>query len=62
MVREFTPTAAELELYDEVTTFILESSYALPSAQRHLMMMVLQKLQASSTFRIQAHSAPLPAD
>lgn len=52
MVREFTPTLAELELYDEVTAFILESSYALPRAQRHLMMMVLQKLQASSTFAI----------
>lgn len=52
LIEEFTPTQAELDLYLEVTEFIVDSSFALPKRQQHLMTMVLQKLQASSTFAI----------
>ena len=52
MVQEFTPTPEEMEIAIEVQEFLLETSFAMPKGQQHLMTMMLQKLAASSTFAI----------
>ena len=49
----FYPTDQEHQLYEHVSDYLRrEVLYALPSAQRHLMTMVLRKLLASSSFAI----------
>ncbi len=49
----FTPTQAEQELYDLLSLFILQQdSYAIPWAQRTLMVLILRKLMASSSYAI----------
>lgn len=46
----FRPTDVEQRLYDEVSDYLMrEESIALPAQQRHLMVLVLRKLLASST-------------
>lgn len=49
----FEPSAQEQELYDRVTEYLQrEEIYGLPKAQRHLMISVLRKLLASSSYAI----------
>lgn len=51
----FYPTDDEHQLYESVSEYLRrEVLYGLPSAQRHLMTMVLRKLLASSSFAISA--------
>ncbi len=55
VTQEFYPTDYEHRLYEQVSEYLRrEVLYALPSAQRHLMTMVLRKLLASSSFAISA--------
>ena len=53
MVQEFSPTAAEQQLYELVSDYLKgEKLYALPASQRQLMTLILRKLLASSTYAI----------
>lgn len=53
LTQEFTPTKEEQELYDKVSAYLQKPVlYALPSAQRHLMTLILRRLLASSTFAL----------
>lgn len=53
LTQDFTPTAAEQRLYDEISEYLRRDDLqALPSGQRQLMTMVLRKLLASSSFAI----------
>ena len=53
LVEEFTPEAAEEQLYHLVSDYLQrENLQALPASQRSLMTLVLRKLLASSTFAI----------
>lgn len=53
ITQEFWPTADEQELYDLVSEYLRRPELqALPSAQRTLMVLVMRKLLASSTFAI----------
>ena len=49
----FTPTDAEQRLYDEVSAYLQrEVLYALPTSQRSLIVLILRRLLASSSFAI----------
>ena len=49
----FTPTQQEQRLYEGISALLeREESYALPKRQRHLIGLVLRKLQASSSFAV----------
>jgi len=49
----FSPTPQEQRLYDGISALLeREESYALPKRQRHLIGLVLRKLQASSSFAV----------
>jgi superfamily II DNA/RNA helicase len=53
LLREFSPSADETELYNHVTEYLeREALHALPNSQRQLITLVLRKLLASSTFAI----------
>lgn len=53
LLREYTPTAAEEKLYNDVSDYLqTDTLYALPNEQRSLITMVLRKLLASSSFAI----------
>ncbi len=53
LTEEFTPTDAERQLYEDVSTYLQRDELeALPSSQRTLMTLVMRKLLASSTFAI----------
>ena len=53
ITQDYTPTEMEIELYDGMTGYLQrEKLYALPSAQRQLMTLILRKLLASSSFAI----------
>jgi superfamily II DNA or RNA helicase len=53
ITEDFTPSAAEQKLYDEVSEYLRRDEiYALPRSQRKLMILILRKLLASSTFAI----------
>lgn len=53
ILREYTPTAAEEKLYNDVSEYLqTDTLYALPNEQRSLITMVLRKLLASSSFAI----------
>lgn len=55
LTQPFQPTAAEQRLYDGVTAMLQRvESYALPSRQRHLIILLLRKLLASSSSAIAA--------
>jgi ERCC4-related helicase len=55
MVHDFTPSAAEQRLYEEVSDYLRRDQlFALPKSQRALMILVLRKLLASSSFAIAA--------
>ncbi|MBB5062462.1 SNF2-related protein [Granulicella mallensis] len=53
MVQEFHPSAAEQQLYEVVSDYLMgDKLYALPASQRQLMTLILRKLLASSTYAI----------
>jgi Superfamily II DNA/RNA helicases, SNF2 family len=53
LVQEFVPTDEEQRLYELVSEYLRRPNlYALPSAQRQLMTLILRKLLASSTYAI----------
>ena len=53
ITQEFLPSAQEQNLYDSITTYLQRDVlYALPASQRTLMVLVMRKLLASSTFAI----------
>jgi superfamily II DNA or RNA helicase len=55
MVHDFTPSAAEQRLYEEVSDYLRRDQlFALPKSQRALMVLILRKLLASSSFAIAA--------
>jgi hypothetical protein len=50
LTRPFEPTDDEQKFYDAVSTFLQrEESYAIPKQRRHLIVLILRKLLASST-------------
>lgn len=62
LVEEFYPTDEEQRLYDLVSAYLQEEElYALPSAQRKLMTLILRRLLASSTFAISGTLGALAA-
>ena len=57
LTQEFTPSKDEQVLYDMVSEYLRRDNLqALPPSQRTLMTLVMRKLLASSTLRLQAHS------
>lgn len=53
ITQSYAPTDAEQKLYEEVSAYLQrEVSHALPAGQRTLLVLVLRKLLASSTFAI----------
>ncbi len=53
ITQDFTPSAEEQRLYDEVSEYLRRTSlHALPASQRQLMTLILRKLLASSSFAI----------
>ncbi|MEB3415005.1 SNF2-related protein [Alteriqipengyuania sp. WL0013] len=53
ITQPFRPTDAEQQLYDAISQFLQdEESYAIPSRQRHLTVLILRKLLASSSHAI----------
>jgi superfamily II DNA/RNA helicase len=53
ITQPFTPTEKEQELYDRVSDFLLEQdTYAIPWAQRKLVVLIIRKLMASSAFAL----------
>jgi superfamily II DNA or RNA helicase len=51
--QDFTPTAQEVRLYDAVSVYLQRADlFAIPSAQRALITLVLRKILASSSFAI----------
>ena len=50
LTQPFHPSDAEQELYDRISDFLQrENTYAIPSRQRHLIVLILRKLLASSS-------------
>ncbi len=53
MLEDFTPTDEELELYDQVSEYLQRPvAAAIPTKQRHLMILIYRKILASSSFAI----------
>lgn len=53
ITQDFTPSAKEQDLYDQVSTYLQRDKLnALPASQRQLMTLILRKLLASSSFAI----------
>lgn len=53
ITQPFSPTEAEQRLYNEVSEFLLRpDSYAIPVAQRALLVLVIRKLLASSSYAL----------
>lgn len=53
LTQDFTPSAEEQNLYDQVSTYLQRDKlHALPAGQRQLMTLILRKLLASSSFAI----------
>jgi adenine-specific DNA-methyltransferase len=53
MVHDFTPSVAEQHLYEEVSDYLRRDQlFALPKSQRALMILIMRKLLASSSFAI----------
>ncbi len=49
----FTPNQAEQALYDAISSYLQrEDTYAVPQKQRHLMVLILRKLLASSVYAV----------
>lgn len=61
ITQPFRPTDPEQALYDGISTFLqAETSYAIPSRQRHLTALILRKLLASSSHAIAGTLDTLP--
>lgn len=55
LTQDFTPTDDEVNLYEAVSTYLQRpEAFALPASQRSLMILVLRKILASSSFAIAA--------
>jgi hypothetical protein len=53
MIEDFTPTDEELELYEQVSEYLQRPvAAAIPTKQRHLMILIYRKILASSSFAI----------
>lgn len=53
ITEDFTPSSAEQHLYEQVSEYLRRDQlFALPKSQRKLMVLILRKLLASSTFAI----------
>jgi len=53
LTQPFCPTDAEQKLYDRISEFLQkENTYAIPDRQRHLIVLILRKLLASSSYAI----------
>ncbi|MEW6671826.1 MAG: SNF2-related protein [Thermodesulfobacteriota bacterium] len=48
ITRPFKPTEQEHKLYEQVSKFLQRDNYALPSGQRHLLILLVRKVLASS--------------
>lgn len=60
VTQPFRPTDAEQALYDAISKFLQrEDSYAIPARQRHLTVLILRKLLASSSYAIAGTLATL---
>lgn len=60
ITQPFRPTDAEQQLYDAISKFLQrEDSYAIPARQRHLTVLILRKLLASSSHAIAGTLATL---
>ena len=52
ITQPFSPTDKEQKLYDSITGFLEEDSFALPKRHRHLTSLILRKLLASSSYAV----------
>ena len=53
MAQEYMPSEKEQELYDKMSTYLLrDDAYGLPSGQRTLLLLLIRKLMASSSFAV----------
>ena len=53
MVQEYMPSEKELELYDKMSAYLLrDDAYGLPAGQRTLLLLLIRKLMASSSFAV----------
>ena len=53
MAQEYMPSEKEQELYDKMSAYLLrDDAYGLPSGQRTLLLLLIRKLMASSSFAI----------
>ena len=53
MAQEYMPSEKEQELYDKMSAYLLrDDTYGLPSGQRTLLLLLIRKLMASSSFAV----------
>ena len=53
MAQEYMPSEKEQELYDKMSAYLLrDDAYGLPSGQRTLLLLLIRKLMASSSFAV----------
>jgi len=53
MAQEYMPSGKEQELYDKMSAYLLrDDAYGLPSGQRTLLLLLIRKLMASSSFAV----------
>lgn len=53
MAQEYTPSEAEQKLYDQLSAYLLrDDAYGLPAGQRTLLLLLIRKLMASSSFAV----------
>lgn len=53
MAQEYMPSEKELELYDKMSAYLLrDDAYGLPAGQRTLLLLLIRKLMASSSFAV----------
>ncbi|HJW57564.1 MAG TPA: SNF2-related protein [Burkholderiaceae bacterium] len=60
MTEDFTPTASELALYEDISTYLQsDDSLAMKTGARHLVTQVIRKILASSSYAIQGTLATM---
>ncbi|MFC1814392.1 SNF2-related protein [Thermodesulfobacteriota bacterium] len=52
ITRPFKPTEQEHKLYEQISKFLQRDNYALPSGQRHLLVLLVRKVLASSPIAV----------
>lgn len=53
MSQEYSPSEKEIELYNHLSAYLMrEDTYGLPSSQRTLLLLLIRKLMASSSFAV----------